>query len=157
MKTIRLTLATLGIVLFGGALILAQMSGGMGQMQPQAAGTQTMSGGMMSSQQQMSSAGMRMTGADSQMRNLTTMNASMKAGAGHDQMISSMQGVLDQMHKMHGELGTMMKDPAFGHDKDMMDSFEQASRNLDQMATAFQSMAKSMTKVMKGVANGPKK
>ena len=97
-----------------------------------------------------------MINAGSVMRDLTTMHAGTSGGAHHDQMMSSMQGMLDQMRQFHGALNDMMKDPAFGHDNDAMKSAQQAGRNLEQMASAFQSMAKNMTKAMKGMPHDAK-
>ena len=126
--------------------------GGQGHGQGQSA----MQGRMMATDQMMRNIDTMMANAGSMMRDLTAMHAGMSGGPQHDQMMSSMQGMLDQMRQFRGSLNDMMKDPAFGHNNDTMKSFQQAGRNLEQMASAFQSMTKNMTKAMKDMAHDPK-
>ena len=120
-------------------------------------GQGAMQGNMMATDQMMRNIDTMMANAGSMMRDLTAIHAGMSGGSQHDQMMSSMQGMLDQMRQFHGSLNDMMKDPAFGHNNDAMKSFQQACRNLEQMTSAFQSMTKNMTQAMKGMTSEPKK
>ena len=131
-----------------------QMAHGGGQGHEHAQGA--MQAGMTATDKMMGNIDTMMANAGSMMRDLTAMHAGMSGGAHHDQMMSSMQGMLDQMRQFQGSLNDMMKDPAFRHDSDAMKSFQQSGRNLEQMTSAFQSMAKNMTKAMKGIAHDPK-
>lgn len=115
-----------------------------------------MPGNMMATAQMMRDVDTMMANAGSMMRDLTAMHAGMGGGPQHDQMMSSMQGMLDQMRQFHGSLNDMMEDPTFGHNSEAMKSFEQAGRDLKQMASALQSMTKNMTKAMKGMTHDPK-
>jgi hypothetical protein len=91
-----------------------------------------------------------MTNVSTMMQGLHAMHAGMSS-AGQHQVVTAMQGAFDQMRQLHGSLGEMTKDPALMHDRDAMKSFEQACRNLEQMTTAFESMATNMTQAMKGM------
>lgn len=126
--------------------------GGQGHGHDQGA----MQGSMMATAQMMRNIDTMMANSDSMMRDLTAIHAGMSGGPQHDQMMSSMQGMLDQMRQFHGSLNDMMKDRAFGHSNEAMKSFQQACRNLEQMASGFQSMTKNMTRAMKGMAHDPK-
>ena len=116
----------------------------------------TMPASMTATDKMMGNVDTMMANAGSMMRDLTAMHAGMSGSAQHDQMLSSMQGMLDQMRQVHGSLNGMMKESGFAYDKDTQKSFQQAGRDLEQMASAFQSMAKNMTKAMKGMAHDPK-
>lgn len=116
----------------------------------------TVHGSMMATDQMMRNVDSTMANAGSMMRELTAMHAGLDGNSQHDQMVSSMQGMLDQMRQVHGSLSGMMRDPAFGRDAAAMKSFQQAGRNLEQMVSAFQKMTKNMTKVMNEMARGPK-
>ena len=157
MNRLRILIATLAVAVFSTALALAQMSGGQTTGGHQGThNMQNMSPAMTAAQQLMRSVDMRMTSAGTQMHELATAHAGMGSGGSHDQMVSSMQGFLDQMRRVHDGLNSMSKGPMMGLDKDMMKSFEQACRDLDQMAKSFESMARNLTRTMKG-ANASKK
>lgn len=104
----------------------------------------------------------QMTAAEQMMRNIDTMMANIQSsmrdlaampmsGGQHDQMVAGMNGLLEQMRGLHGHLTTMMRDPQLMHQGDAMKAFNQACRDLERMASAFQSMTKNMTQAMKGL------
>ena len=97
--------------------------------------------------QMMQNADAMMRGAEVMMRDLTAMPM---AGQ-HGTLLTGMNGMLGQMRSMHGSLTTMMQDPAVMQNAGAMRAFGQASKNLEQMATAFNAMAKNMTSAMKGL------
>ncbi len=100
--------------------------------------------------QMMQNSDAMMRSAEVMMRDLTAMPM---AGQ-HGTLLTGMNGMLGQMRSMHGGLTTMMQDPAVMQNAGAMRSFNQASKNLEQMATAFNAMAKNMTSAMKGLPHG---
>lgn len=131
----------------------AQMQGGAGHGQHQA-GMQGSMQGMAAADRMMQNIDRTMTNVSTMMQELSTMHAGMP-NAGH-QVMTSMQGAFDQMRLLRGSLGEMMKDPTLMHNQNAMKSFEQACKNLEQMTTSFQSMAKNMTQAMKGMGSAKK-
>lgn len=153
-----LGLAVLVALGLGVGAALAQMHGGTqghGQHQPGMQGN--MQGAMMATDQMMRNIDTMMTNAASMMRDLSTMHAGMPNRTAHDPVMTSMQGMLDQMRQLHGSLNNMRHDPNFGHDNESMKAFQQACRNLEQMTSAFQNMTKNITQAMKGMHGEPKK
>ena len=100
--------------------------------------------------QMMQNSDAMMRSAEVMMRDLTAMPM---AGQ-HGTLLTGMNGMLGQMRSMHGGLTTMMQDPAVMQNAGAMRAFNQASKNLEQMATAFNAMAKNMTSAMKGLPHG---
>jgi hypothetical protein len=133
----------------------AQMHGGAQGHGQHQAGMQGNMQGMTGADRMMQNVDKMMTNVSTMMQDLSTMHAGM-SGGGHDQVMTSMQGAFDQMRQLRGSLGEMMKDPTLMHNQNAMKSFEQACKNLEQMTTSFQSMAKNMTQAMKGMGSGKK-
>ncbi len=155
MRRTILVFGLLVVVSLTGGAVAAQMHGGAqghGQHQP---GMQGNMQGMAAADRMMQNIDKMMTNVSTMMQDLNTMHAGMSSG-GHDQVMTSMQGAFDQMRQLRGSLGEMMKDPTLMHNQNAMKSFEQACKNLEQMTTAFQSMAKNMTQAMKGMGSGRK-
>jgi len=90
---------------------------------------------------------------DSMMANSASMlrelSATQMAGGQFDQVLTGMKGLLEQMRGMSGNLAAMLNDPMLmqGNDKKALN---QASRDLEKMASAFQSMTKNMNQAMTG-------
>ena len=90
---------------------------------------------------------------DSMMANSASMlrelSAMQMAGGQFDQVLTGMKGMLDQMRGMSGNLAAMLNDPMLmqGNDKKALN---QASRDLEKMASAFQSMTKNLNQAMTG-------
>jgi hypothetical protein len=146
------------MIAFAASGVLAQMhGGGQGHGQHQSGMQGNMPGPMMAADQMMRNVDTMMNNVSGMMRDLTTMHAGMPNAAQHDQVMTSMQGAFDQMRQLHGSLNGMMKDPGLMHNNDAMKSYQQACRNLEQMTSALQSMAKNMTQAMKGMNVAPKK
>ena len=72
-------------------------------------------------------------------------------------MTTTMQGMLDNMKQMHGQLNGMMKDPTVMGNDQVMKDFQQACKSLEQMASSFQSMTKNVTSMMKATMASAKK
>ena len=152
----RTTLVFRLLVVFAltGGPVAAQMHGGTQGHGQHQAGMQGNMQGMAAADRMMQNIDKMMTNVSTMMQDLNTMHAGMP-GAGH-QVMTSMQGAFDQMRQLRGSLGEMMKDPTLMHNQNAMKSFEQACKNLEQMTTSFQSMAKNMTQAMKGMGSGKK-
>ena len=90
---------------------------------------------------------------DSMMANSASMlrelSATQMAGGQFDQVLTGMKGMLDRMRGMSGNLAAMLNDPMLmqGNDKKALN---QASRDLEKMASAFQSMTKNLNQAMTG-------
>ncbi len=97
-----------------------------------------------------------MTNTAGIMRDLAAMHTGMGAGQ-HDQMMSSMQGLLDQMRQFHGSMSELMKAPTLHQNNEAMKGLQQACRDLERMASSLQEMSKHMAQAMKGMAHGPNK
>ncbi len=121
--------------------------GAQGGMQGTQAGQH---GQMMAADQMMRNIESMMTNIQASMRDLAAMPMS---GGHHDGMLAGMNGMLEQMRAVHGDLATMMKDPQLMHQDDAMKAFNEACRDLERMASAFQSMTKHMNQAMKGLHN----
>ncbi len=93
-----------------------------------------------------------MAKADVAMRDLQGVHDRLGPGVTHDQILASMNGMLEQMRQVQGTLGALLKDPGFTSRRDAMKAFEDTSRNFDQLASAFQAMTKNMGRVMKETA-----
>lgn len=93
-----------------------------------------------------------MAKADVAVRDLQGMHDRLGPGVTHDQILASMNGMLEQMRQVHGMLGALIKDPGFTSRRDAMKAFEDASRDFDKIAKAFQAMTKNMGRVMKETA-----
>jgi hypothetical protein len=91
------------------------------------------------------------------MGDLAAMHAGMQGHEQHDPMMTSMQGMLDTMKQLHGQLNGMTHDPSVMKNNEAMKGFQQACKNLEQMASSFQSMTKNVTTVMKATAATAKK
>jgi hypothetical protein len=72
------------------------------------------------------------------------------AGGEHDQVLTGMKGMLDQMQGMSSNLTVMLNDPMLMQQGDAKKALNQASRDLEKMAAAFQSMTKNMRHAMTG-------
>lgn len=103
---------------------------------------------MMAGDQMMRNVDSMLQNAESMMRNLTAMPA---MGPQHTEVMAGMNGMLDQMRTVHGSLTSMMKDPALMHDQAAGKAFTQACRDLEKMATGFESMARNMNQAMKSL------
>ena len=90
---------------------------------------------------------------DSMMANSASMlrelSAMQMAGGQFDQVLTGIKGMLDQLRGMSGNLAAMLNDPMLmqGNDKKALN---QASRDLEKMASAFQSMTKNLNQAMTG-------
>lgn len=84
--------------------------------------------------------------SESMLRELSAMQI---AGGKHDQVLAGMNGMLDQMRSMSGNLTATLNNPMLlqGNDKKALN---QASRDLEKMASAFQSMTKNLKQAMTG-------
>ena len=91
------------------------------------------------------------------MRDLAKMHAGMEGHRQPDQMMTSMQGMLDNMAEMQGQLNGMMKDPMVMGNDQAMRSFQQACTSLERTASSFQSMTKSMSSMMMATMASMKK
>jgi hypothetical protein len=78
-------------------------------------------------------------------------------GGGQGQMATSMQGMLDNMKQLQGQFNGMMKDPSWMGNNQAMKDFQQACKNLEQMASSYQTMTKNITSMMKTTMAGAKK
>lgn len=72
------------------------------------------------------------------------------AGGEHDHVLTGMKGMLDQMRGMSSNLTVMLNDPMLMQQGDAKKALNQASRDLEKMAAAFQSMTKNMRHAMTG-------
>lgn len=87
-----------------------------------------------------------MANSESMLRELSAMQM---AGGKHDQVLTGMKGMLDQMRGMSGHLTAMLNDPMLMQGNDTK-ALNQASRDLEKMASAFQSMTKNLNQAMTG-------
>jgi hypothetical protein len=108
---------------------------------------------MMAGGQSMRNVDTMLQHAESMMRTVTAMP---EMGAQHAQMVDGMNGMLGQMRAMHGNLTSMMKDPALMHDQSAGKALTQASRDFEKIAAGFESMARNMSQAMKGPHHGGK-
>lgn len=159
LTTITAAAMTIGI----GAHLDAQMGAGHtsgGQM----GGSQT--GGHQHGAMQGATAGMSsdqmMRNIDSMMLSVTTMMkdfTSMQAGSfgpQHDQMMSSIQGLVGQMHQVHAVMGEVAKAPSMSGNTAAMKSFQQAGTEFQKMGASAQAMMKSLRQAAKDMPNGHK-
>lgn len=93
-----------------------------------------------------------MAKADVAMRDLQGLHDRLGPGVTHDQILASMSGMLAQIRQVQGTFGALLKDPGFTSRREAMKAFEDATRNFDQLASAFQAMTKNMGRVMKETA-----
>ena len=138
----------------GAGQTMGQSHGSQGHGHDQAAKPQANM--MAATDQMMRNIDSMMTNAGSAMRDLTAMHAGMSGGAEHGPMLASMESLLAQMRQFRGDLHDMAKNPMLAHNNDAMKSYQQACRNLEQMASAFQSMTKNMTSALKGMSHATK-
>lgn len=99
----------------------------------------------------MESIGKRMSKLSTLMQDLNTVHGGMANAEQHHVAMTSMQSTFDDMRRLRAALREMMSDPALALNNDAVKSFEQTCKNLEQMTTAFESMAKNMTKAMNGM------
>jgi hypothetical protein len=111
--------------------------------------------GSMSSDQMMRGIDSMMNSVTSMMRDFTSMPAG-SFGSRHDQMMSSMRGLLDQMHQVHGVMGDMAKNPGMMNNKDAMKAFHQAGTEFQTMGKALEGMVKNLNQAAKGMPHGAK-
>ena len=71
-------------------------------------------------------------------------------------MMSSMQGLVGQMHQVHAAMGEMAKNPAVMANSAAMKSFQQAGAEFQKMGTAAQAMMKSLGQAAKDMPSGHK-
>lgn len=102
----------------------------------------------MDADQMMKKVDAKLNAAAASMSDLAGHHASMEPNATGDRLVSSLQGMLAQMQQFRGDLAEMMRDPAHMQQPDAMKGIEQACRDFEQMASAFQSIAKNMGRVM---------
>ncbi len=137
--------------------VVAQMHGGAGQSgsgqmhgQSHQAGMQ----GMTSATQMMRDVNTTMTRSTAMMSDFAATHQGMP---GHDQMVSSMQGMLDQMRQFQGSMNDVMNDQTLMQNGDAMKAFHQMGQSFQQMGAAFQSLLKNANAVMKSMPHEPKK
>lgn len=142
------------------ALILSSAAWAAAQHMGHGAGAGTTSGSMhgstnpmMAGDQMMRNVDSLLQNAESMIRNLTAMPA---MGSQHTQMMAGMNGMLDQMRAVHGNLTSMMKDPALMHEQTAGKAFSQACRDLEKMASGFESMTRNLGQAMKSMNHGGK-
>lgn len=102
----------------------------------------------MDADQMMKKVDEKLNAAGASMSNLASHYTSMEPNATGDRLVSSLQGMLAQMQQFRGDLAEMMRDPAHVQQPDAMKGIEQVCRDFEQMAGAFQSIAKNMGRVM---------
>lgn len=149
---VRISLSLLSVAVFAGSAV-AQHTGHGAMRGTHGAPVAQGHGQMMAGEQMMRNVDSSMLRAESMMRDLSAM--SMEGGR-HDQMIDGMRGMLEQMRGLHGHLTGVMKDPQFTHDGSATKAFNAACRELEKMASAFESMTKHMNQAMKGPHHEPK-
>ena len=124
----------------------AQHDGHGGFEWPGGQSTQTMAGEQMQ------------PNVDSMMRNIASMlrdlSAMPMASGQYDQLLIGMNGILGQMWVVHRNLSTMMSDPMLMQQGDATKAVNKARRDLEKMASAFQSMTKNVDQAMKGLHHG---
>lgn len=64
-----------------------------------------------------------------------------------DQLLSSMQGMLEQLRDLQRTLGALAVDPSIVGDPEAKTPLDEAWLNYEQMASAFQAMTRHLTKV----------
>jgi hypothetical protein len=157
MKLTRTALTVATAIVFAASLTIrlgAQTGGGQMPGHQHGATQGSMAGGMASDQM--------MRNIDSMMANVssTTNNfTSMQPGAfgpQHDQMMSSIQGLVGQMHQVHGAMGEMARNPGLTANGAAMKSFQQAGAEFQRMGTAAQAMMKNLGQAAKDMPNGHK-
>jgi ElaB/YqjD/DUF883 family membrane-anchored ribosome-binding protein len=157
MKLTRTALSFAAAIVFAAALsvgLRAQMGGGQMTGHQHGAMQSTMSGGM-SSDQMMRGIDSMMASVSSMMRDFTSMQPG-SFGPQHDQMMSSIQGLVGQMHQVHAAMGNMAKNPAMTANSAAMKSFQQAGTEFQKMGTAAQAMMKSLGQAAKDMPSGHK-
>jgi ElaB/YqjD/DUF883 family membrane-anchored ribosome-binding protein len=167
MKLSRTTLAFAAATVFATGLTVslgAQMSGG--QMGGSQTGGGQMTGHDHGAMQGSMSAGMSsdqtMRNIDSMMANVSSMMKDFTAmqpgtfGPRHDQMMSSIQGLVGQMHQVHAAMGDMAKNPGMTANSAAMKSFQQAGAEFQKMGTATQALMKSLGQAAKAMPNAHK-
>lgn len=133
-------------------------NGQSGQMQQGMSGMQHggMQPAMSPADQMMRDLGTMMGGLTTMMRDFRTAHEAMM-GPSHDQLMGSMQGMLDQMRQFHASMNGMAKNEELMRNADAMKTFQQAGRDFQQMGKSFEAMLKNMDKVMKGIHRDPSK
>lgn len=64
-----------------------------------------------------------------------------------DQLLSAMQGMLEQLHQLERTLGALAADPSIVRDTEAKTALDEAWLNYEQMASAFQAMTRHLTKI----------
>ncbi len=152
---VRTTLTPLAVaLLFASPAVAQHMGGATGQGHQHGAPTATAGAGMGQHaggvDQMMKNSDAMLRSSESMMRDLTAMPVAGQHGA----LLTGMSGMLDQMRGMHGGVTAMMQDPSVMQNGSAMRAFRQAGKNLEQMATALNAMAKNMTSAMKDLPHG---
>lgn len=155
MNRFRTVLTVASVVLVTGlaANASAQMGGQMTGHQH--SGMQGAMQGTMSSDQMMRGIDSMMTSVTAGMHDFTAMRTG-TLGPQHDAMMSSMRGLVGQMHQVHGALGDMAKNPGLTGNNDAMKAFHQAGAEFQKMGTALQGMMKNLNQAAKGMPHGAK-
>jgi hypothetical protein len=128
-------------------------------MQGQAMHGQAMQGHMVDAERMMRHAGVMMNNADAMMRDMAAFRSSMHAGehlALHDQMMKSFDTMLAHMREVHGNLQQHLHDPALMQNRGARDHMQDACRDLERMAGAFEQMTKHMSQALKGLPHDRK-
>jgi hypothetical protein len=138
-----------------GVRLTAQAQPHQGQMHAQAMQQQP----MMAAQQMMRNADIMMSNAATMMRNLAIVPPNMphQQHQQHQQMMQSLDGMLQHMRQFHGTVQLHLHDPALMNHRQAFRDMEEACRNLEQMAGAFEAMTKHMNQALKSLPNVPKK
>jgi hypothetical protein len=157
MNLTRTALTVATGTLFVAALTMgvgAQMGGGQMTGHQHGAMQGSMSSSMASTQM-MRNIDSMMANVSSMMNNFTSMQPG-TFGPQHDQMMSSIQGLVGQMHQVHGAMGEMAKNSGLTANTVAMKSFQQAGAEFQKMGTAAQAMMKSLGQVAKDMPNAHK-
>ena len=140
-RILSLAVAALSVALVSATASAQHMGHGSGMP-----ATTDMHGGqhaMGANDQMMRNVGATMASIESTMRQMAS------DGGQHGALMAGMTGMLDQMRAVHGQLVTMQKDPTLMHDANATKAFGQACRDLDRMATSFQSMIRNVQQSVK--------
>lgn len=92
----------------------------------------------------------KLNAATATMSDLAAQHAAMESSPMGDQLVESLQGMLAQMRQFRGALADMARDPGRMQQPEAMKAVDQTCRDFEQMAGAFQSMAKSVGRIMGG-------
>jgi hypothetical protein len=79
--------------------------------------------------------------------------AATHAGSGNAQdqaVVSSLQGLAEQMRQVYGSMSELTKDPSLAQNAGSAKAFRQACDSLKQMASGFQSLTKHVRRLMPG-------